>query len=244
LRAYGVLIGGVLAAAVCVRLGFWQVSRLHQRQAVRAMVEARQRQPEFELTGRTAFQAWTLEGEDAMAYRPAVASGVFDFARQIVLVARSVDHIPAVYIVTPLRLADGPAILVERGWVPSPDAYTVPLDSLEEPDSARVAGLLLRYTASRDFTVPDSTWPLTVPSPDPEKVAGRYPYRLLPWVLRRGQPGPAAPAPPALRPIPLPVIDNGPHLSYAIQWFAFATIALVGSAALFRREKRTGKAGG
>jgi surfeit locus 1 family protein len=241
LRPYGVLIVGGLAAAVCVRLGFWQVSRLHQRQTVRAMVEARQRRPVFEVTGRTAFRAIMLEGEDAMAYRPAAAQGVFDFSRQVVVVARTVDDIPAVYVVTPLRLAEGPAILVERGWVPSPDAYSVPLDSLPEPDSARVAGLLLRITAIRDFTVPDSTWPLRVPSADPEKLAGRYPYRLLPWVLRRS--GADSPVPPALRPIPIPVIDNGPHLSYAIQWFAFATIALVGSAVLFLREKRAGKPG-
>ncbi|HLB36162.1 MAG TPA: SURF1 family protein [Gemmatimonadales bacterium] len=245
MRAYGVLIGGVLAAAVCVRLGFWQVSRLHQRQAVRAMVEARQRQPELEVTALTAFRAVTLGIEDSLAYRPAVARGVFDFSRQVVVVARSVDEVPAVYVVTPLQLAGGSAILVERGWVPSPDAYTVPLDSLGEPDSAQVAGILLRITASREFPLPDSTWPVPVPVADPDRLAGRFPYRLLPWVLRRSQPGgPAAPAPPALRPIPLPVIDNGPHLSYAIQWFAFATIALVGSAALFRREKRTGRAGG
>jgi len=239
LRAYGVLIVGALAAAVCLRLGAWQVSRLHQRQAFRATVEARQRQPEFEVTGFAAFRATTLGTVDSMAYRPAVALGLFDFSRQVVVVARSVDEVPGVYVVTPLRLADGPAILVERGWVPSPDAYSVGLDSLQEPDSARVAGILLRVTASREFTVPDSTWPVRVPSADPEKLAQRYPYGLVPWVLRRSDAD--GPAPPGLRPIPLPVIDNGPHLSYAIQWFAFATIAAVGSVALFLRERRTGK---
>ena len=236
MRRYGVLIVGALAAAVCVRLGVWQVSRLHQRQAFRAMVEARQRQPELEVTALTAFRAVTFGIEDSLAYRPAVARGVFDFSRQVVVVARSVDEVPAVYVVTPLRLAGGSAILVERGWVPSPDAYTVPLDSLGEPDSAQVAGILLRITASREFPLPDSTWPVPVPVADPDRLAGRFPYRLLPWVLRRSEG--AAPPVPGLRPIPTPVIDNGPHLSYAIQWFAFATIALVGSVALFLKERR------
>ncbi|MBI2071571.1 MAG: SURF1 family protein [Gemmatimonadetes bacterium] len=239
MRAYRVLIVGALAAAVCVRLGFWQVTRLHQRQALRATVETRLRQPPVEVTGFAAFRATTLGTTDSAAYRPAVARGVFDFSRQVVVVARAVDQVPGVYLATPLRLADGQAILVERGWVPSPDAYTVRLDTLREADTAWVTGILLRVTASREFAVPDTTWPMHVPSDDPTKLARRYPYPLLPWVLRRTE-GAGASAP-GLRPIPVPVIDNGPHLSYAIQWFAFATIAAVGSVLLFIRERGNGK---
>lgn len=233
MRPYRVLIVGALAAAVCVRLGLWQVSRLHQRQGFRAMVEARRQLPPLEVTGFAGFRATTLGTVDSAAYRSGVAQGVFDFARQVLVVARTVDEIPAVYVVTPLRLADGGAVLVERGWVPSPDAYTARMDSLTEPDSASVAGILLRVTASRPFAARDSTWPMHVPSDDPDRLSGRYPYPLLPWVLRRA--GPAG-GPPGLRPIPPPVVDNGPHLSYAIQWFAFATIAVVGSLALYRKS--------
>jgi len=233
LRPYRVLIVGALAAAVCVRLGFWQVSRLHQRQAFRATVETRLRKPPFEVTAFSAFAATTLGTADSAAYRPAVARGAFDFSRQVVVVARVVDEVPGVYVVTPLRLADGAAVLVERGWVPSPDAYTVGLDSLVEPDTALVSGILLRVTASREYAVGDTTWPVHVPSDDPTKLADRYPYALLPWVLRRTAGGAG---PPGLRAIPVPVLDDGPHLSYAIQWFAFAMIAVVGSVALFLRD--------
>lgn len=239
MRAYRVLIVGALAALVCVRLGFWQVSRLHQRQAFRATVEARQRQPALEVTGFAAFRAPTPGTVDTAAYRPAVARGVFDFSRQVVVVVRVVDEVPAVYVVTPLRLPDGQALLVERGWVPSPDAYTVRVDSLQEPDTAHVTGILLPVTTSRAFAARDTTWPVHVPSDDPAKLAARYPYPLLPLVLRRTETG-GVPSP-GLRPIPVPVIDNGPHLSYAIQWFAFATIAVVGSVLLFLREPGSGK---
>ncbi len=242
MRPHRVLIAGLLAAAVCVRLGIWQVSRLHQRQAFRATVEARLRRPPFELSATSALAAVTFGMADSLAYRPAVARGTFDFSRQIVVVARVVDEVPSVYVVTPLRLADGGAVLVERGWVPSPDAYTVRLDSLAEPDTAVVAGVLLAVTASREFAVRDSTWPVYTPSDDPAKLSGRYPYPLLTWVLRRTEATRAAPS--ELRPIPAPVIDNGPHLSYAIQWFAFAIIAIVGSIALFLREGGKGKGEG
>lgn len=238
LRAYRVLILGALAAAVCVRLGFWQVSRLHQRQALRATVEARQRQAPFEVSASAAFRAATLGAVDSASYRLATVRGVFDFSRQIVVVARAVEEVPGVYVVTPLQLADGQAILVERGWVPSPDAYTVGLDSLQEADSAVVTGMLLRVRARRELAVRDNVWPLYVPSDDPDRLAAFYPYPLLPWVLRRTEP---AGAPSGLHPVPVPVIDNGPHLSYAIQWFAFATIAVVGSVLLFIRETGSGK---
>lgn len=239
MRPFRVLIAGAVAAAVCVRLGFWQVSRLHQRQAVRATVEQRLRQPPFEVSGFSAFVAATLGTADSVAYRPALARGAFDFSRQVVVIARVVDEVPAVYVVTPLRLADGAAVLVERGWVPSPDAYTVRLDSLVEPDSAVVTGILLSVTATRELAARDTTWPVYTPSDDPSQLSRRYPYPLLPWVLRRTEAHGAASS--GLRPIPPPVIDNGPHLSYAIQWFAFATIALVGSMALFLRERGNGK---
>jgi surfeit locus 1 family protein len=234
MRRYSVLIIGVVVAAVCVRLGFWQLSRLGQRLAFRAKVEVRMRQPVFELTARSALPVVTFGTPDSLAYNPGVARGVFDFAHQMMLIGRSVDQVPAVYVVTPLHLFDGAAVLVERGWVPSPDAYTANLDSLAERDTAEVRGILLNVTSARVPTTRDTTWPVHIDSDDPSRLAMSFPYPLLPWVLRRTD----APAggPPALRPIPAPVIDNGPHLSYAIQWFSFALIALVGSFVLYRKS--------
>jgi surfeit locus 1 family protein len=42
------------------------------------------------------------------------------------------------------------------------------------------------------------------------------------------------------RRLPPPELTNGPHLSYAIQWFSFAAIVLIGSFTLFRRTVRRG----
>lgn len=233
MRRYSVLIIGVVVAAVCVRLGFWQLSRLRQRLAFRARVEARMRQPTFEVTSRSALAVTTFGSADSLDYNPGVARGVFDFEHQMVLIGRSVDGVPAVYVVTPLHLFAGAAVLVERGWVPSPDAYSVNLDSLAEPDTAEVKGLLLTVTAAQPPTTLDTTWPVHIASDDPSRLAMSFPYPLLPWVLRRTEAPPGVPA--GLRLIPAPVIDNGPHLSYAIQWFSFAVIAVVGSLILYRK---------
>jgi cytochrome oxidase assembly protein ShyY1 len=39
----------------------------------------------------------------------------------------------------------------------------------------------------------------------------------------------------------LPVLDDGPHRSYAIQWFCFAIIALVGAGIVVRNDRRQGQ---
>lgn len=233
MRRYVVLVVGAAAAAVCLRLGFWQLSRLRQRQAFRAKVEARMQQPPFELSARSALPVVTFGTPDSLAYRPGLARGVFDFTRQLVIIGRTVDEVPAVYVVTPLHLFGGAAVLVERGWVPSPDAYSADLDSLAERDTADVRGILLTVRAAQPPTTQDTTWPVHLASDDPDRLSGSFPYPLLPWVLRRTE-APAG-APPALRTIPPPAVDNGPHLSYAIQWFSFALIALVGSVILYRK---------
>jgi surfeit locus 1 family protein len=64
---------------------------------------------------------------------------------------------------------------------------------------------------------------------------GDLPYSLLPvYVLLQSQQPPQDL--PAI--VPVPTLDEGPHLSYAIQWFAFATIAVVGGAVLLLRDRR------
>jgi surfeit locus 1 family protein len=63
------------------------------------------------------------------------------------------------------------------------------------------------------------------------------PFRLLPVYLQLSEQDPpqveGLPAP-----APLPELSEGPHLGYALQWFAFATIALVGYVVLLRRGRR------
>jgi cytochrome oxidase assembly protein ShyY1 len=65
-----------------------------------------------------------------------------------------------------------------------------------------------------------------------------YPVHSLYLVARDSAAGDSVPV--RLEP---PVLSDGPHLSYAIQWFAFAAIALVGAAAVIRRERNTERAG-
>jgi surfeit locus 1 family protein len=233
-KRFGLVVVALVAAVVCIRLGIWQLHRLGERRAINSERAERLAIPVVEFDGQGALGA-------ALAFRRAVAEGEFDFARELVVVGRSIRGVPGVHLVTPLRLSDGSALLVERGWVPSPDGRSVDLRSYREPSAARVTGLLLDRGAPNGAPVwSDSAWPRYLRRATPESVRSAYPYPLLDLVLRRAEVNDSLPH--GLRLIPLPELSDGPHLSYAVQWFAFATIAVFGSAALLwkgRAEARS-----
>jgi surfeit locus 1 family protein len=123
----------VLAAAVCVRLGIWQLDRLAQRKALNSRLAARLALPVLEV--RRGISA------DSARQRRVTATGRYDFAAERTWPGRSFEGTPGVALITPLRLADGSAVLVDRGWVPSPDAFHVDHAAYRESDSATVTGI-------------------------------------------------------------------------------------------------------
>src|SRR5689334_4365582 len=112
------LLLAVVIAAACIRLGFWQLSRLAQRRARNAVVAARLSQPQAELT--------TLHPDSASLLHKAVVTGTPDFEHEILLAARTYQGSPGVWLLTPLRVAGrDTAILVNRGWIYAPDGVSV-----------------------------------------------------------------------------------------------------------------------
>jgi len=233
-KRYAILLVGSLAAVVCVRLGFWQLDRLEQRRARNAAAEAQLALPLLSVVDRESLRI------DSGAYRRVVARGTFDFEREIILLARSRRGVPGVHVVTPLLVDDSTAILVERGWAPSPNGRDIELSDFREPVDAAVEGVLLRPSANRRQQTVPVGWPLYVLTADPEPFAAHYSYTLSPMLLRRTAASERMPS--AMRLVALPERTGGSHLSYAIQWFTFATIALVGSILLFRRTPTRGDA--
>jgi surfeit locus 1 family protein len=204
-------VGALAVATVCVRLGVWQLDRLGQRRARNAVVAARLALPPL-LVGRAT-------SPDSARQRRLIARGVYDFARERVWPGRSFDGTPGVALVTPLRLADGSAVLVDRGWVPSPDAYHVDQALYREPDTIAVEGLGFIAARGRGDV-------------DPTALRESVPYALVPLVLQQTGTAASRGLP---RRWPAPTLDDGPHLSYAIQWFSFALIIVLGTVALLRK---------
>ncbi|HEY3013070.1 MAG TPA: SURF1 family protein [Gemmatimonadales bacterium] len=220
------IAGFVLVAAVCARLGVWQVSRLRERRGANALAAAARSEPPVVLDGRNRGAA--------VAERRVRARGHYDHAHDIVVRGREYGGVPGVEIVSPLRLADGKtAVLVNRGFVPAPDAVTVSSDSLREPGEKQVEGIALPIASGGGRPLERggrTTWARL----DLEALQARLPYPIYPVYIRQS-PDSALPRFP--RRLDPPVLDDGPHLSYAIQWFAFAVIAVV-FAGVIARQKR------
>lgn len=220
-------------SAVCVRLGFWQLARLHEKQALNARLKAALAQPTLALGDSIAPLA-------PLAGRRVEARGRFDESRQILLSGRAHDGAPGVEIVTPLVLASGEAVLVNRGWTSSADAMTARPQRWPEPGGRTVVGLLepLARGAGGNSSLrleADSVTLWSMRRLDADSLRALFPYPIAPYALRQ-LPGPGVPATP-LRLEPR-ALGEAMHLSYAVQWFLFAGILLGGSAIFARRGRR------
>lgn len=237
-------VRGALAAifilamcALCVRLGFWQLDRLEQRRARNAAIRAATTQPPMRLDSAAALAA----GPESLAWRRATAQGRFHHAGDMVLRGRSREGRPGVHLVSPLVMADGRVVMVNRGWVPSPDGSSADAAALRTTGVVRVSGALLPITRQRDGGLPiggragaDTTWRRV----DLAAARERSPGPLIPLVLQQLPDDAEDVGSPPLAE-PLPELSEGNHLSYAVQWFSFAMIGVAGLLILLLRRRKT-----
>ena len=229
-RSIAFCLLALVAAAVFVRLGVWQLARLHEKVRRNASIAAQQLQP--------AAQLASVPRDTAGAhYRKATAFGRFDYDQEVVLGARTHQGSPGVDLVTPLRVAGSDtSILVDRGWVYSPDGVSVDRHRWRERDTATITGYIEVYTPDGGVTNV-AREPRMVRRISRNELASRIPYPLAPYYLVATGDS-ADGARPARR--ELPALDEGPHRSYALQWFSFAAIALTGAGLVIARERRQG----
>jgi surfeit locus 1 family protein len=215
-------------ALVCARLGFWQVSRLRERRAANALAAQARVAPPVELTADHL--------DSALAGRRVRARGRYDHAHDIVVRGREYDGVPGVEIVTPLVMDDEKtAVLVDRGFVPSPDAVRVASDSFREPGRKVVEGYLIPVPSGRGMPLEHgglTTWRRL----DLGALRARLPYQVYRLSILQA---PDSSLPRFPRRQDPPALDNGPHLYYAIQWFSFSLIALVFAGVIAVSQPRT-----
>lgn len=211
-------------ALLFVKLGVWQLHRAAERREANARIQLQlSRAPVLLERVRGA----DAGAEDSLLYRRAEASGRYDHSREAVVRGRTWRGSPGVELLVPLGLDGGGTVWVNRGWLPSPDAATVDPAAARESGPVRVEGFLRPATAGEVAAA---------------LAGGLRPVQAPRWVLQQLS-GSASRAYPVRQGLPEP--EGGPHLSYAIQWFAFAAIALVGYGAYVKtaRAGRAGRAG-
>jgi cytochrome oxidase assembly protein ShyY1 len=231
-RWIALTVFAVLIVGVCFRLGIWQLDRLDGRREANDLVREASALPPQPLG--------SLIGSDrppTLRYRSVIARGRYDATNEVVLYGRALDGRPGDHLLTPLILPGGRAIVVDRGWVPAV------LDSPPPPAAAPPAGeVTIRGSLAPTESGGADDAPeggqgraTTFTRVDLEAIDAQVPYDVVAWyvVLQEQSPAQSGDLPIT---VDLPTLDEGPHLSYAFQWFAFATIAAIGYVILVRRE--------
>lgn len=230
----------IILEVALVAFGIWQLGRLDERRAEVALIESRIRRPPAGLEKLLASPDTPAEQAERSAYRRVAVRGTFDAGREVLLEGRSNLGRPGRHVLTPLRTGADSAIIVDRGWVPMPLDDPPIIEAAPPVDEVRVTGILLPPPPRSSFGPPEpSPGPVQrLPRVDLERLDDQLPYRLYPLYLqlRSQQPPNRDPVP---RPADPPKLDEGPHLSYAIQWFSFAAIAGVTYLAFVRRQVST-----
>ena len=226
-----------------VSLGFWQLRRGGERERYNALLETRLEAPPspFEALKNEYSLTAPAKNPDSVAYRRATLTGRFDPEHEVLLRSRALDGQPGYHVMTPLVLSPDRALLVDRGWVPY--ALNTPPVTEAAPPSGEVAITGMLFPSQKEPTSglsprdPAEGVLETVAWVDTSRLEKQTPYALEPVYLELTTQTPAQadalPVPPSA-----PDLEPGPHLSYALQWFSFALIGVVGYASLMRQIVR------
>jgi cytochrome oxidase assembly protein ShyY1 len=228
----------VVAIVTMINLGFWQLRRLDERRAFNEAVSDRIVFPPVpidELVG-------TPTVNRAREWRPVEATGTYLSEEEFVVVNRSEGGVAGDLVVTPMRLVDGSVLLVQRGFVPLSETVA----PAPEGEVDIVGRLRLGQERRRGQVSDPAEGELTeVQRIDFDRLGPQLPGPLVPmWVeLVSSEPAETGPFP---QPVALPDLDEGPHLSYAVQWFIFAIAVTVGWVLAVRKsinDRRRGSPG-
>jgi cytochrome oxidase assembly protein ShyY1 len=216
-------------AAVMVGLGFWQLSRYHERSSVNARINAALRADPVQVSQVLPVGAAPPAGA---AWTRVRATGRYDTTHQVLARDRSSDSGVGYEVLTPLVLADGSAVLVDRGWLPAGPGGAGVVPAVPPPPSGQ-------QTIVGRVHLPESRpdQPLTrggqvqVRRIAPLRLAGQLPYPVAGGYVLLDEPRDLA-----FETIPSDHENAALNAGYVVQWWAFALLTLAGFGWAARRE--------
>jgi surfeit locus 1 family protein len=217
-----VALTAVAGTLLMARLGLWQLDRAAQKEALQRAVEASAALPPLPETelARTAAQA------AGQLHRRVAVRGQWVSGHTVFLDNRQMDGRPGFFVLTPLRLDDGSAVLVQRGWVPRDAQERTRLPDIPTPQApvalaARVEGSPARLY---EFTPQGGEAGPIRQNLSLEAFADETHLPLRPLTLLQLDGAAAMPADGLQRRWPLPAVDVHKHYGYAVQWFSLAAL--------------------
>lgn len=207
----------LLLAPLFLGLGFWQLDRAEQKRAMAANQEARRKLPPLRLNDEQL-------DKGAAQYRKLAARGRYLARKTVFIENRKHRGKTGFHVVTPLCLpGDGRCLLVNRGWISAAGA--------EQKLASHTSEAVVEVTGEAAIPEP----PALELNAEAARVTNRWPFITLdayrdwsgldiyPFMLLQSANDQRG----FVRNWPQAKPNDGMHIGYAIQWFAFAVIALV-----------------
>lgn len=233
-RWIGLTLVVLLACLAFAQLGQWQLHRAQAKWAANDAVTGRADAAPVPVTEVLSADSGPAKTDE---WRQVEMTGTYDPAATVLLRNTVLEGENGFHVLVPLRLESGPAVLVDRGFVPAgATARTAP--TVPAPPGGQVTVLArVRAPKEGDLQVSRALALPTVTRVVPAAIAaelGTGPLYAA-YVERRSE-TPAAATTPA--DLPLPNADVGLNLAYFVQWYAFILVALAGWFVLLRRDAR------
>ncbi len=232
-----ILLAAVVGALATARLGLWQLDRAAQKVALHdAMLRQRTLPPLAE-----AELARDASAAQAQQHRAATLHGRWLAEATVYLDNRQMDGRPGFYALTPLRLADGSAVLVQRGWLPRDVVERTRIAAPPAPaGDVTVRGRVAAGPSRLYDFAGNASGPIRQ-NLELDAFARETGLPLRPFMVVQEDAGGGAGDDGLQRHWPQPAADVHKHYGYAFQWFAMS--ALIGGLyvwfQLIRPSRRT-----
>lgn len=218
-RGIAVLLAALLGAAATARLGVWQLDRAAQKTALQSVLDSRRALPLLPPADLARADAAAA----AQLHRRIEVDGRWLPGHTVFLDNRQVDGRPGFVVVTPLLLADGSALVVQRGWLPRNFVDRSRVQAPPLPDGpVRVAGRIAPPPARLYEFEGAPAGPIRQ-NLDMAAYAAELSRPLRPVSVQQ-EDGPSTPADTLVRRWPQPATGVARHYGYAFQWFALASL--------------------
>ena len=221
-RSVAVFLVAVVVAGITARLGAWQMDRAAQKEALQDAIDKR--------AGMAALSADELAREqgqvEAQRHRTVSVEGAWLPAHTIYLDNRQMQGRPGFFVVTPLALTDGTAVLVQRGWLPRDPLDRTRIQAPVPPEgTARVVGRIAGPPA-RLYELGGVDAGVIRQNVDMEAYGRERGIRLRPVSILQTQ-AQANEMPGLLREWTAPATGVHKHHGYAFQWFALSALTIL-----------------
>lgn len=217
----GWLLATVAVALLTGGLGAWQLDRAAQKEQLQQSLDARAALPP--LAG--ADLPRTTAQVPGHLHRRAQLQGHWLNQESVYLDNRTMAGRAGFYLVTPLLLDDGTAVLVQRGWMARDlQDRTRVAPPPAAPDTAQVIGRIAPALA-RLYEFDDAVAGPIRQNLDIDAYARETKRTLRPWVLVQLD-SPSAPADALLRQWPAPNTGVHKNYGYAFQWFSLSLLTI------------------